>query len=307
MNKIRHFINKNKIIIGHVLALFTIIVWGTTFIATKVLLNNFTPVEILFFRFLIAFVALFITYPKIFKYTNIKDELLFFAASLSGITIYQFLENTALTYSSASNVSIITACAAFFTAIFSKIFLKDEKITKLFYVGFIVSMIGVVLVSFNGTFSLDFVPAGDLMSLCGAVLWGVYSVVVKVVSKKNYNPVHVTRRIMMYGLISLIPICLFTNSDLTFSRFLDIDNLLLMLFLGLIASALCFSTWNISVDYLGAVKTGMYVYFNPVVTIIFGAIILNEKLSLMGIVGTILIFVGLYVSSFKRKKEVENN
>ena len=59
-----------------------------------------------------------------------------------------------------------------------------------------------------------------------------------------------------------------------------------------------------AVDYLGAVKSGLYVYFNPVVTIIFGIIILNEKLTIWGIIGTILIFIGLYISTYKKKEEV---
>lgn len=296
----------NKTLLGHILAAFTIGVWGTTFIATKILLEDFTPLEIMVFRTILGFVGLFIIYPKIFKWTNWKDELYMFVASLSGLTIYQLLENIAIDYTQASNVSIITSCAAFFTAICSKIFLKDEKITKLFYIGFLVSMIGVIFVSVNGGGSLDIFPLGDFISLVAAVLWGAYGVVVKLVSKSNYNPIQLTRRIMFYAMIAFIPMALINGSDLTLTRFLNVENLLLTLFLGIVASSICFLTWNMAVDYLGAVKSGLYVYFNPVVTIIFGVIILNEKLKVWGIIGTILIFIGLYISTYKKKEKTRD-
>ena len=195
------------------------------------------------FRFTLGTIALFIVYPKIFKWTNWKHELYFFIASISGITIYQLLENIAIDYSQASNVSIIISCAAFFTAICSKIFLKDEKITKLFYLGFIVSMIGVVFVSINGNLDLNIFPLGDFIALLAAILWGLYGVAVKLVGEGNYHPIHVTRRIMFYSVLLLIPMALLNKSDLTLTRFMDIENLLLTLFLGLIASALCFLTF----------------------------------------------------------------
>lgn len=298
-------IKNKKTIFGHLLAILTVCVWGTTFIATKYLLEYFTPIEILFFRFLIAYFALFLVYPKIFKFTNWKCELLILLGSLSSITIYQYLENIALVYTSASNVSIIVACAAFFTGIFAKLFLKTEKVSLMFLLGFIVSIVGIVLITFNGSIILKFSPKGDILALFAAILWGIYSVIVKIVSKYNYNPLQVTRRIMLYGVITLIPMCLFSGADLSLTRFItgddSIRNLLLTLFLGLIASALCFSTWNIAVDYLGAVKTSLYVYCIPLVTIIFANIFLNEKITLIGSIGTIVTLGGLYISNIKLK------
>ncbi len=52
---------------GHVTALVTIMIWGTTFISTKILLVDFTPIEILFFRFLLGLLVLIIIYPKRLK------------------------------------------------------------------------------------------------------------------------------------------------------------------------------------------------------------------------------------------------
>lgn len=275
--------------------------WGTTFVATKVLLNYFTPMEIMFFRFLLGYITLLLIKPKFIKPISLKQELIFFLASICGISLYQYLENLSLSYTTASNVSIIGASSVFFTAIFSLLILKDEKINIFFYIGFIISIFGVGLVSYNPNEGFNTFSIGDIIALLSTILWGVYSVIVKVISKYKYDPILVTKRIIFYGTISLIPFCIFGNHDLSLTRFLNIENLLLMIFLGVLASAVCFFTWNLAVDYIGPVKTGLYFYLSPVITIIFGIIVLNEKLTLLGVIGTLLIFIGLYVSSIKTK------
>lgn len=84
--------------IGHLSAVLTIIIWGTTFISTKILLVDFKPVEILFFRFVMGLLALCVVYPHRLKGTTKKQELTFVAAGFCGICLYYLLENIALTY-----------------------------------------------------------------------------------------------------------------------------------------------------------------------------------------------------------------
>ena len=69
---------------GHLAALLTIFIWGTTFISTKVLLRDFQPVEILFFRFVIGLAALAAACPRRMKGTTLRQELAFASAGLSG-------------------------------------------------------------------------------------------------------------------------------------------------------------------------------------------------------------------------------
>ncbi|MBN3522688.1 DMT family transporter [Paenibacillus apiarius] len=82
---------------GHLAALLTILIWGTTFISTKVLLVDFSPFEILFFRFIIGYAALLAVYPRFVKSKNIREELLFAAAGFCGVTMYFLLENIGCT------------------------------------------------------------------------------------------------------------------------------------------------------------------------------------------------------------------
>lgn len=98
---------------AHVATLLTIIIWGTTFISTKVLLRDFSPLEVLIFRFLIGYAVLWIVYPRFVPVRRWKEELLFAAAGLCGVTLYFLMENIALTYTYASNVGIIVSVAPF--------------------------------------------------------------------------------------------------------------------------------------------------------------------------------------------------
>ena len=122
---------ENKRLLGHIAAIFTIIVWGTTFISTKVLLTGFQPVEILFVRLLLGLMALFIVYPHPLKGVTLKQELTFAAAGLTGITMYYLMENIALNLTMASNVGVIVSVSPFFTVILASIFLKEEGKMKL--------------------------------------------------------------------------------------------------------------------------------------------------------------------------------
>ena len=159
---------------GHLAALLTIIIWGTTFISTKVLLTDFKPVEILFFRFVMGFSALFLVCPHRMKGVGRGQELTFVLAGLCGICLYYLLENIALTYTMASNVGVINSVAPFFTAILSRLFLKSEgKLRANFFIGFMVAMVGVALISFNGS-KLELNPMGDLLAVLTAFVWACY-------------------------------------------------------------------------------------------------------------------------------------
>lgn len=293
-----------KKIISLIFIIFTILVWGTTYLATQVLLESFTPIEILVYRFGLALIVLYLIFPKILKWQGWKFELFCLLAAVSGISVYQYLENVALIYTSASNVSIIISCAAFFTAIFSKLFLKDEEINLNFYIGFIISIIGIALLTFNGAINLELNPLGDFIALFSAILWGIYSVAVKKTSESKCDVLLVTRRIMLYGVILLVPMFLLSNETLHFEALKNPINLIWIGYLGIFASAICFYTWNYAVENIGSVKTSLSTYAFPIVTLIVGVLWFDETLTFMGGIGMILTLFGLYFSNKKINKKI---
>lgn len=287
---------------GHFLAAVTMLLWGTTFIATKILLKSFTPVEILFVRFLIGFFVLTLIYPHRMKGVTWQQEKIFVLAGLTGACLYYLLENVALTYTFASNVGVIISVAPFFTALLAHITMRqEEKFHRNFFGGFAVAMVGICLISFNGT-ALELNPLGDFLSVLAAFVWACYSTLTKKISGFGYNTIQTTRRIFAYGILFMIPALLFFGFEPEFGRFLEPINLFNLLFLGIGASAICFVTWNFAVKVLGAVKTSVYIYIGPVITVITSAIILHEKITITAAVGTALTLAGLVISEWNREK-----
>lgn len=291
---------ENKNTTGHLSALLTIIIWGTTFISTKILLADFQPVEILFFRFFMGLLALLAAYPHRLKRTTGRQELTFAATGLCGICLYYLLENIALTYTMASNVGVIISVAPFFTAILSHLFMKEEKLRVNFFFGFAVAMIGISLISFNGS-RLELNPVGDLLALLAALVWACYSVFTKKISSYGYNTILTTRRVFCYGILFMIPALFLFDFELGFARFANPVYLFNIVYLGLGASALCFVTWNFAVKVLGAVKTSIYIYMVPVITIVTSVLILKEPITILSVIGTLLAMIGLFLSEYSGK------
>ncbi|HIZ77772.1 MAG TPA: DMT family transporter [Firmicutes bacterium] len=285
---------------GHMAAVFTILLWGTTFISTKVLLRDLSPIEILFYRFLLGYFALWLVCPKVFRLKRLKDELLFMAAGLCGVTLYFLLENIALTYTFASNVSLILSAAPFFTALAAHCFFPGERLTSRFFLGFLAAMAGVILITFNGAAVLRLNPLGDLLAVLAAVVWAFYSVCTKKIGVMGFCVVQTTRRIFFYGLIFMIPTLFFFDASWDLSLLKRPENFLNIIYLGLGASAMCFVSWNRAVEILGAVKTSAYIYATPIVTIITARLILDESLTPLALVGTGLILLGLFLSERRK-------
>lgn len=294
---------KNKNTIGHLFALISVLIWGTTFISTKVLLVTFKPVEILFFRFVIGFLALMALYPHRLKITSKKQEITFMLAGLSGVSLYFLMENIALTYTLASNVGVIISIAPFFTAILSHLVLKnEEKLGINFFIGFLMAMTGICLISFNGV-KLQINPLGDLLAVLAAFLWACYSILTKKIGGFGLNTIQTTRRIFLYGILFMIPALFLFDFKLGLNRFTEPVNLFNIIFLGLGASALCFVTWNFAVKVLGAIKTSIYIYMVPAVTVVTSVLVLHEKITGLAIIGTLFILIGLFLSEAKLNKK----
>lgn len=291
--------NREKLT-GCLFALFTITVWGSTFISSKKLLAVYTPSQIMLTRFLLAYCALWLLRPRKLALTG-RQELSFLLLGLSGCSIYFYTENTALTYTLASNVSIIVAAAPIFTAILAHVS-GEEHFRRQTLWGFLVAFTGVVLVVCNGTFVLKLNPRGDLLALSAAACWAVYSVLLRRAGR-GLDPILATRRTLFWGAVTAVPLVLTEgapfpaaplSAPVVFGNFL---------FLGLIGSGLCYVLWNKAFRLLGVVATNNFIYLNPFVTIVTARLFLNEPISPLALLGAALITAGVAASQYVPKKE----
>lgn len=291
---------KNKIK-GHIAASVSILVWGITFISTKVLLEDFTPIEILFFRFIFAYLLLFALSPKFIRPKKDKSEVLYAAAGLCGVALYFLFQNIGLVYTLASNAGVIIAVAPMFTAIVSYFLVSRASLHRNFIIGFFITIAGVALISFNGNFILKLNPLGDILMILGALSWAFYCNILVLINNKELSLIQHTRKVFFYGLLFMIPALFTPEFHFGLIRLTDVANLGNILFLAFGASALAFLTWNYAVGSLGSVKTATYIYFSPIVTVIASVIILHEPITWISFSGTILIIFGLVVSERKSR------
>lgn len=296
--KVRMKVNEKYI--AHFYALLCVTVWGTTFIASKVLLDDFVPVQVALYRFLVAYVAISCMSKGRMKLRSFKEEMIFLAAGLMGVTLYLLAENNALTYTTAANVSVIISATPFLTGIVAWLFYKGEKISLRFFLGFLLAIGGICTISYNGANELELNPLGDLLTVLSALCWAFYCNILIIISKYKEPILQSTRRIFFYGVITLIPVSFFCEANWSMGVFLDKPSIVFnFLYLGVLASAICFVSWSKAVEKLGAKRAAQYIYLNPIITLVASAIILSEPTSVATYAGVSMTLLGLVLSSSK--------
>ena len=292
--------------IYHLVAFLVVVVWGTTFVFTKLLLiAGLTAAQIFVLRFIVAYMLLLVyaLTRKQFRWfaSSWQDELLMLALGITGGSLYFLTENSAMIYTTTTNTSLIVCLCPLFAALLAALFYRSQRLHGIQIVGSVVAAIGVIVVVLNGHFVLHLSPLGDSLAFVACLCWAFYSLIM-IPAGQRYDTLFITRKVFFYGLVSMIPYFLFVEPDLpSLSVVLRPDVLANLLFLGCVASMLCYLAWNWVIKKLGAVIATNYVYFNPVTTVIFAWLILSERITIYFLIGTLLILTGMYLCNKVRK------
>ena len=280
---------------GHASALFTMLVWGLTFVSTKVLLDYLTPLDILLSRTILGFLALCLVSPRILRTRRRSDELLFALAGLTGTFGYYLAENTALQFADASFVSVAVSTAPLFTGALGFALLKEEGFGARFVLGFAIALSGIALVSFaEGPVHAS--PIGVALCLAGAMTWAVYSLIVKRLSGFGYATIPMTKRIFVWGLAFMAVTRIAIGGAYPIDAIAQPTVLMNLAFLGILASAGCFVTWGYSVKHLGATAASAYIYLQAPITVVAAVLMLGEPMTALIALGIMLVLAGLCLS-----------
>ena len=287
---------KNKLAY-HILAISIIAIWGVTFINTKFLiLNGLNPQEIFLLRFILAYIGIWTFSPHKLFTDNWRDELTTLMLGITGGSLYFWAEKTAIQYSLVNNVAFIVCNAPLLTLFLGMAFSKEIRATKNIVMGSLISLIGVALVIFNGSFILRLNPIGDFLALVAAGAWAVYSLLMRGLTNR-YNVTFLTRKVFFYGILTILPAFLIKPWQFPLENLAEPVIWMNLLFLSIIAALICFVLWNIVIRELGALSSANYIYLSPVSTMIASAIFLQEPVTWISIAGSILILSGLFIVS----------
>ena len=278
---------------AYVIGLFVVIVWGITFVNTKVLIQaGLTPSDILFYRSALAWAGLVLIFPRPFFAKNIKDELLLVLMGLFGGSVYFLLENTALSYTLAANVSLLVCTTPIITVLFGMTIVRSSRPALRFWLGTLAAIVGVAIVVFNGAVHFEVNPLGDMLALLAACAWAVYSLLLKRMSQ-TYEVGFITLKVLFYTMLTITPYFTVQALNTDFSLILSSTVLPHFLFLGLVAQTLCFNLWTVVVKIIGPIRSNNLLYLSPVTTMVTAYLVLSEGITLTACLGCALILIGI--------------
>ena len=284
----------NSMLRYHLYALFAVTVWGATFVSTKVLIGfGLSPAEIFLIRFLMAYICLLPFAKGKLWADSWQDELRFAGVGITGGSLYFLAENMALEYAPASNVSLIVCSAPVWTALLLALLYRNERMNSRQIWGSVVAFLGMVLVVLNGRFVLQIAPKGDLLAFAAAWLWVLYSLIIKQIGHR-YKALFITRKTFFYGLLTILPWFLYEPFEVDWTTLLHPLVASNLLFLGVVASMLCYLVWAVAMRELGAVRATNYIYLNPLITILTAAICIAERITPIALLGAGLILYGMW-------------
>ena len=291
----------------HLLALAVVAVWGVTFVSTKVLIGaGLHPIDIFWIRFVLAYAGIWLyillTGREKKLWYGWKDELVFLFLGITGGSFYFLTENTALAYTQACNVSFLVCSAPLFTALMTLIYrrfgkgrfadsLEKVRVGWPLVGGTVLALAGMALVAFEGS-RLRLSPKGDLLAIAAAICWALYSLFMGEMTR-TYGTVTATRKVFFYGLLTILPFLGVDGRTLSWEQLAQPAVWGNLLFLGVIASLVCFIAWNHVIDKLGNVTATNYVYLNPVFTLLTAMIFLGERMTPLSALGSAAILAGV--------------
>lgn len=285
-------------------ALFAVIVWGASFVATKVSLQYVTPTMIVWLRFSIGVVILGITVAlkKQFALPNGKDWGYFALLGFLGITFHQWLQSTGLLTAQATTTAWIVATTPVFMALLGLIILKESLVLHQM-AGIFLATLGVLLVVTKGDLSTltvgKFGTTGDFLILISAINWAVFSTLSRSGLKKH-PATRMMFFVMSFGWL-FTSILFFSTSGLSQIPGIPWHGWIAILFLGVFCSGIAYIFWYDALKDLPVAQTGAFLYLEPIVTVIVAAIVLGEILLPASAIGGITILIGVWLVNRPKK------
>ncbi|MDX9857087.1 MAG: DMT family transporter [candidate division Zixibacteria bacterium] len=281
--------------------LFCVVIWGWTFVATKVVLSYVTPVELLGLRLLLAL-------PVLLAVVRLKRIRFRFGLRDSGkvalgsaiITAHFLIQITGLQYTSATNTGWIISITPLVLAVLSFLFL-NERLGIREYAGIAVATAGILLLVSHGNLSsFEWLSSvGDWLVLASAHTWALYTIATRDLSRAH-NPLALTFAVLAPAGLMILGYMAVTSD---WERFLHLpaDAVVALLFLGVLGLAIAHWFWQEGVADIGAARAGIFLYLEPVATTVLAVPYLGEQFTWATALGGLAVLGGVYFGQRRRK------
>jgi drug/metabolite transporter (DMT)-like permease len=289
--------HKTKLI-PYLEALFAVVVWGGSFIATKIAVGQMSPNAVVWLRFAmgIPLILLGVIIRKQFAFPKGNEWWYFALLGFLGISFHQWLQSNGLKTAQATTTAWIVSTSPAFIAILGWMVLK-EKLNLLQSFGFVLAMVGVLAVVSKGDLSTlavgKFGTYGDFLILISAVNWAVFSILSRR-GLKDHPSTRMTFWVMAIGW-TITSVAFFANKNYIEIPQLDLRGWLAMIYLGVFTTGLAYIAWFDALSQLPAAQTGAFLFVEPLTSMVVASIILNEQITLGSVLGGAVILVGIWM------------
>ncbi|MCF8304456.1 MAG: DMT family transporter [Bacteroidales bacterium] len=295
---------QNKPLSTYIFAFFAMAFWGMSFVWTKMVLDYYEPISIIFIRLLISsailflFMHLFNRNEKILK----KDWKWFIISALFSPFLYFIGENYGVKFTSPAISAILVATIPLFTPVAAYYTFK-ERLSWLNIAGMFLSFFGIIIMLVDKNLSFTAEPLGIFM-LFGAVFSAViYSVIIKKLSERYSSTVIISYQNLL-GAVYFMPVFLIFDynhfAQVTPTTMVIINILLLAVF----GSSLAFIFFTMVIRDIGISRANILTNFIPVFTAIFSFFILSEYFDLAKITGMAIVIGGILLSQLDKGRKL---
>ncbi|HHW03276.1 MAG TPA: EamA family transporter [Thermoanaerobacterales bacterium] len=282
--------------------------WGTSFSVSKIGLRQLSPIHLAILRFSLASVIFYIMLKIFYRNNSIekKDLPLLWFLGILGVSSYFYIQYTGLELTTTVNTAIIIAISPIFTIIFSSLIFHQESLTLNKIAGAIMAFSGIFLI-FAGSSGIKLgrdTMAGDLLILSNSVAWALFTVLGKRLVEK-YDPFVVMAHINIYGTITMLPLA-FTPAFASSMKATGLITWGAALYLASTCSVYGYFMWYRGVKVLGASRTAVFNYINPLFAVTIGILFLKEPGNIYTLLGGAAVLAGVYTASRSREKLSRN-
>ncbi|MDO7642544.1 MAG: DMT family transporter [Reinekea forsetii] len=288
----------NTTLRAHLALLLAMILWGSSFIALKITVNEMSPMIVVFLRMAIGTVAFLVVWPWLrhgFVYQS-GDWKFLLGMVLFEPCLYFLFESQALRYTSAGQAGMVTAMLPLMVAIAAYFFLGERNNLKQWF-GFLIAVAGVIAMTLTGDNSAQAPNAilGNFLEFLAMVMAVGYTLLVKHLVKR-YSAFVLTALQSFSGAIFYLPLALLAD----WPSQISLSTMGWLLYLGLVVTLGAYGLYNFSLGFVKASTAAGYANLLPVFTLLFSMLILGERLTLIQWIAICVVFVGVYLSYERR-------
>lgn len=279
-------------------ALFAVVVWGASFIATKIAVGQISPISVVWIRFAMGIPILFavVLARKQFALPKRNEWWYFALLGFLGISFHQWLQSNGLITAQATTTAWIVATTPAFIAVLGWLVLK-EKLNLIQSLGIVLAMLGVLVVvskgNFNGLAIGQFGTIGDFLILISAVNWAVFSILSRR-GLQTHPSTRLTFWVMTIGWL-ITSVAFFAQGKIIEITVLDSRGWWSMIFLGIFTTGFAYIAWFDALAQLPAAQTGAFLFLEPPSSMVVAAIVLNESVTWASILGGAVILIGVWL------------